>query len=227
MKRRKLYRVIFGCLVAAALTCLSVVAAFLVETSHPRHAKQPVLAAPVVKVILDHGHGSGVYIGAGLVLTAAHVVRRTSEEITIKTSLGAEAKAHVLWVGGENDVALLGIIDDVPIRPVAGIRCEAVPVGTKILAAGNPHDFEFVTSYGTIAGGQTEDAPEDLVVIDATVLQGMSGGPVTDTQGRLVGILSRVLLGRVESPMPFPLGAPARFGAMVPSPVLCRLLGRT
>ena len=68
-----------------------------VKTPHPMSG---------VMVVLQKGHGSGVYIGNGIVLTSAHVVKDATT-LSLKGPAGAWQQAHVLWKSDKYDVAAL------------------------------------------------------------------------------------------------------------------------
>lgn len=180
----------------------------------------PPKATSVVKVVLAKGHGSGVHIGNGYVLTAAHVVDSLTTA-KIKLSDGKEVTGDVLWVNKAYDVALLR--SDGGAMGVSKLACRTIAVGDVIRAAGNPTILEFVDSYGKVSGAKRELRPwKSVVITDITTVPGMSGGPVFDDKGEVVGISVGVLS--------LPLGFSASltgFGTMVPSSTICELLARS
>lgn len=182
---------------------------------------EPSTDSATVKVVVGNGHGSGVHIGGGLYLTAAHVVG-DEKLVRLKTDRGNEASAHVMWVAKAYDVALVSADTNLPAKP-ATLNCAEVYVGQRVTAAGNPLNLEFITSYGTVAA-KSSHVPgwRSLATLDATIVMGMSGGPVFDEQGRVAGVTVAVQV----APLGF-AGSLTRFGFMVPSSSICRLMGRT
>jgi serine protease Do len=173
-------------------------------------------AAATVKVVLPGGHGSGVHIGGRLVLTAAHVVE-DDQEVTIKTEAGREFKARTLWRSPKLDVALMRY--EGALIPAAPLSCVAPKVEDAITMIGNPGPFEFLRFKGHVAGTQRGWAFWRVMVpLDLTAMGGVSGGPVLNTQGAVIGLL----VGGIATPF-----APiSGISVMVPSTVICGLLGR-
>ena len=202
------------------------VALFLViaATSAAAYALLPPPALPstetaTVKIQVNDGHGSGVHIGDGFILTAAHVVG-DEKEVQVKAKGGAFNRADVLWVNKANDIALLRTSSDG--LGIAKLACHAVNVGDPIVAYGNPLKIEFVAAYGKIAGEPRETGPwKSVYVTDITTVMGQSGGPVYADGGDLIGIT----VGVMAAPIGFS-GSLVGFGFVVPSTAVCELLGR-
>ena len=201
------------------------VALFLViaATSAAAYALLPPTPAATetatVKIVVHNGHGSGVHIGDGFIVTAAHLVG-DAKEVQLKQKGGALRKADVLWVNKANDIALLrtssaGI-------GVAKLACRAVNAGDPIVAYGNPLKIEFVAAYGKIAGDPRETEPwKSVYVTDITTVMGQSGGPVYADNGDLIGIT----VGVMAAPIGFS-GSLVGYGYVVPSTSVCELLAR-
>lgn len=177
-----------------------------------------VLPDSAVKIVLANGHGSGTVIGDGYVLTAAHVAEG-NETVKLKLSDNSISTAEVLWVNKKYDVALLRTKAK---TKASHLKCAGVKVGDTIKLAGNPIDIEFVTSAGKVVGGDRKWGPwEDVQIVDATVVPGMSGGGALDKNGNVVGITAGVQVAAVG------FGASLTgFGAIVPSSAVCGLMGR-
>lgn len=201
--------------------CMLIVVAFFLQSRAV--ATPTVTGHPTVKIVLEGSHGSGVYIGDNLILTAAHVVVAAADgKIKIKTEGGNILPGEVLWMSKARDVALIRVSGTFGLRP-AVLSCAAPKVGDVIQARGNPLSVEFFSAWGHVAGTQREMGPWLVgVPTDMTILPGMSGGPVFGADGRVVGIAVGVLM------------APAGFGSMsftgatliVPGSTICPLLGR-
>lgn len=178
-------------------------------------------ASHTVKLVLPSGHGSGVHIGNGYIVTAAHVVGGETG-LTLKSSAGDVQKGTVLWANKTYDIALIKA--ERPARMAsANLDCRNAEVGERVSAEGNPVALEFVTAYGAIAGSPREIGPwKSAFVVDGTIVMGMSGGGVFDAKGNVVGIA----VGVMSVPVGFGASLTG-FGAVVPSSVVCALLART
>lgn len=202
----------------------TLLAAALLSLSVPSLAAQ---SDPVVKVVVEGGHGSGSHLGNGFILTAAHVA---SEGIVrIRTDQDEERQAEVLWSSKAYDISLLKYIQsetplDIGSLPLpCGIGVPAV--GERIRARGNPFDIDGVQTTGTVAKRflKPEGPWRSVFIADMSVLPGMSGGPVLDDDNRIRGVIVG-MLGR-GSAFGGPMGS---FGLayIVPTEVVCNLLGR-
>ncbi len=202
------------------------VALFLIvaATSAAAYALLPPPALPAtesatVKIFPASGHGSGVHIGDGFIVTAAHVVG-DAKEVQVKAKGGENRKADVLWVNKAYDIALLRTSS--AGLGAAKLSCRAVKAGDPIVAYGNPLKIEFVAAYGKIAGEPRETGPwKSVYVTDITTVMGQSGGGAFADNGYLIGIT----VGVMAAPIGFS-GSLVGYGFVVPSIAVCELLGR-
>jgi S1-C subfamily serine protease len=222
---RNFYRYAGIAVVAFAVLIFGGVAIATSSTPAPPPAIQETLVtdASVVYVDTDRGHGSGVHIGDGYILTAGHVAEN-AKNLQIKTAGGKLRPADVIWINKEYDVALLRT--DPKGIGAATLSCRYAHVGEDIRAIGNPLSLEFVSSYGRISGDVRKLGPwKSVLVTDLTTVMGASGGPVFDEGGALVGIT----VGVVSAPIPTPMGpvfALTGYGTVVPSKTVCDLMAR-
>ncbi|AWC25347.1 Serine protease Do-like HtrA [Aminobacter sp. MSH1] len=180
----------------------------------------PNLPGPNVKIVLKTGHGSGVNIGSGYILTAAHVAEDNAE-LDIKFEDGTTAKATTLWVNKGADVALLRFKDEGHTRS-AKLSCRAPEVGEAVTAFGNPVAFENLVFRGFVNGVATNVGPlKGVFPTDLTILPGMSGGALYDADGYVIGI--NVMTAIV--PLGF-MPSWARIGFSVSGATICGLMGR-
>lgn len=201
--------------VLAFLACLIAGAAYF---AYPASAV-PQLAASTVKVVNTKGHGSGVHIGGGYIITAAHVVG-DEQSFTLNATVGAPRKADLLWVNKAYDIALLRT--SAAGLGVSPLDCRFIPAGSPVTAMGNPAQVEFVTTYGKIAGAPRQYGPwKSVYVTDMTTVMGQSGGPAFDEAGNVIGITVGVMGAQIGL-FPTLVG----FGFVVPSESVCELMGR-
>lgn len=147
----------------------------------------------------DGGHGSGVVISAkGLILTNAHVCGE-HETLTIQRSDGQQVAATPLWTSPrEYDLCLLRTSDVVSsefhnvnvnlIWEPMVIRAEPVTYGEEIFALGSPLGIDWMVVHGIVSNPNPDFA--ERFVFDANTAPGSSGGPIVDSEGRLVGLVS-------------------------------------
>ncbi|CAH1657390.1 Serine protease Do [Hyphomicrobiales bacterium] len=195
--------------------CAAVLVLFLVSAQAP--APSPT-AGSVVFLGDARGHGSGVHIGEGYILTAAHVVRdETTMDVT--TDVGVTVKGIVLWSNKAYDVALMRA--DVQAK-AAPLSCREASPGEDITIAGNPNDLKFIKTYGRVGGEAREYGPwKRVFVADATIIPGVSGGPTFDAKGNVIGVNVGVMLMQTGISASI-----ARLGYVVPASVACMLMAR-
>jgi serine protease DegS len=124
--------------------------------------------------------GSGVILSAqGLVLTNHHVIDG-ADEIQIMLHDGRSARAEVVGVDPDTDLAVLRVgMDRLPAMTVGA--SESMRVGDVVLAIGNPFGVGQTVTLGIVsATGRNQT--------DAAINPGNSGGALINAQGELVGI---------------------------------------
>lgn len=180
----------------------------------------PATEAATVKIVMQNGHGSGVHIGDGFIVTAAHVIGQ-SKDAQVKSKDGVTRKADVLWVNTAYDIALLRTSS--AGLGTAHLSCGSAKAGDPITAYGNPLGIEFVAAYGKIAGDPRASGPwKSVYVTDMTTVMGQSGGPVFGADGNLIGITVGVMAAQVGLS-----GSLVGYGFVVPSSEVCGLLARS
>ncbi len=134
------------------------------------------------------GHGSVVAIGPNLLLTAGHCLDIEGAWVEIQ---GVRYDITEVWASEDCDVGFVRIDGELPYVGFG----ETPNILDKVYLVGAPHNTAFVN---TITKGQV--CKVDLVyfdrvvdwtrnfVCDAMAWQGVSGGPVFNVKGQIVGI---------------------------------------
>src|ERR1035438_3340294 len=141
----------------------------------------------------EEGTGSGFIVNAdGTILTNNHVVRGSSQ-LTVKLSDMKSYKAKVLGTDSRNDLALIRIDAGRKLPTVRLGDSDALVVGQKVLAIGNPFGLEGTLTTGIVSSLnrklQTEEERlEGMIQTDAAINPGNSGGPLLDSHGSVIGI---------------------------------------
>jgi S1-C subfamily serine protease len=147
-------------------------------------------------VPLDGGSGSGSIIDTrGYVLTNYHVIEK-AYKVFINLADGTQLEGTVTGSDPENDLAV------VKFNPPQGANLTTIPfgdsdalrVGQKVLAIGNPFALERTLTVGIVSGlGRPiqinrQNIVRNMIQTDASINPGNSGGPLLDSLGRMIGI---------------------------------------
>lgn len=130
--------------------------------------------------------GTGCIITAdGTILTSKHVINECTK-IEVKTFDGKTYYAKIIPTKSKyNDLALLKIDAEKPLKTIKLGDSSSVKVGQKVLTIGNPFGFSGTLTQGIIS---RIDYTKDKIQTDAAINPGCSGGPVLDTTGEVIGI---------------------------------------
>lgn len=183
------------------LACLVSVTAYAAPAS-PDGRAQAVFAAAKVSVVQirtllkgsksQNSVGSGFYVSDdGLVVTNYHVVSSHALEPDIYemeyvASTGERGGLTLLAIDVLHDLALLQRKGN---NHLPYLRFQATPLvrGEKLFSLGNPNDLGMVIVEG-VNNGLQEHSFYDTLHFTGAINPGMSGGPVLDQSGELVGI---------------------------------------
>ena len=144
------------------------------------------------------GHGSGVVIADGQVLTNAHNLRR--EETTVSFADGRRETGTVTGVESDLDLAVLAV-DTGDAPAVSWEPGEALGIGAPVVALANPGGRGLRATIGFVSsGGRSFRGPRGRRIRGALehtapLPRGSSGGPLVDPDGNLIGINSLRLDG--------------------------------
>ena len=142
----------------------------------------------VVSVGTNLGQGSGAIIDAkGYVVTNVHVINGASA-IRVTTYSGKTYNVNVI-VGYDSaaDIAVLKI-DGTGLKALNFGNSDAVKVGEKVIAAGNPAGLSFTVTEGIVSALRTAENNIVYIQTDVPINPGNSGGPLINTKGEIVGI---------------------------------------
>lgn len=190
-----------------------VIAAVMMLSFSPRLFAEPGAALPdekkiesltrsvqpsVVKVESRNGRrkvATGVVMdGAGHIVTTA-LLSSPEEKISVLASDGRWIKAEFLGLDPETHIAVIRAKDK-GLTPLAQGRSSTLSPGAWIAVVGvSPENTPSVTQ------GIVSSLSEERLRLNVWVVPGMSGSPVVDAEGRMVGLLRGVYAD--ESPVVF------------------------
>jgi serine protease Do len=147
----------------------------------------------VVRIGRHEGRGTGTVVAPNTVLTSAHNLR--GEEVTVTFSDGRSAIATVKGVDSDGDVAVV-TVDTGSVAPLTWAPGDgALAIGTPVFALALPPGSGGVrVTFGTVsATGRAFRGPRGRLITDAVehtapLGRGSSGGPLVDSEGRLLAV---------------------------------------
>lgn len=171
------------------------------------------------------GAGSAVVITPDGYLLSNHHVVDGAREVRVRAPAGDSTVARVVGSDAATDLALLHA-DPVAMAAPAPGELAAAPVrpGQLVVAIGNPLGFSSTVSAGVVSAlgrslrGKDGRLIDGIVQHTAPLNPGNSGGPLADSQGRIVGI-NTAIIARSQ-------GLGFAVGAATASWVLAELLAR-
>ncbi len=151
--------------------------------------------------------GTGFIIDPeGHILTTENVVR-DAREVLVTMADGRVLPARVIGRDDLFNVALLKVegkdLPSLPLADSAGVR-----VGSWVIALGQPYGLSTSPSWGIVSGLGRANlglAPyEEMIQITALVNPGDSGGPVLNSKGEAIGIITGSFAGYREFEFDWP-----------------------
>jgi S1-C subfamily serine protease len=200
----------------------------LLERPNSRAARDPQVRAAARSTVRVLGtacglgiEGSGWVAGDGLVVTNAHVIAGEDDTTVQPLGEGGRFDADAVWFDPRNDLAILRVrgIDDLPALRM-NVQAQA---GTSGAIVGYPHNGPLDVQPARL--GPTITALSDdaygrgplrrrITTLRGLVRSGNSGGPVVDTDGRVLTTIFASTAGGVQ-----------RAGYGVPDSVVQKALG--
>ncbi len=152
--------------------------------------------------------GSGFVVSEdGLVVTNQHVVGNNPSEIMIFTTDGETYQAELLGSDELTDIALLQIKSDEVFEFVEFSDSDEIMVGEWAIALGNPFglfdDGMPTVTVGVVSAINRDFQADpnhpriyiDMIQTDAAINRGNSGGPLLNSDGKVIGINTFIYTG--------------------------------
>lgn len=139
-----------------------------------------------------------VWRDGGIAVTAAHALRHGPVAVTLVGDGGHSLDATVVGTDPSADLGLLRLADPSP-APAAHGDAATVRPGHLVIAVGRSADGDPVASYGLVnrASGPWQTwlggSIDRLIRLDGGVCEGLSGAPVADASGAVIGIATSAL----------------------------------
>lgn len=152
--------------------------------------------------------GSGFIVSpSGYVVTNEHVIGKNIRSISVVMSDGRTYSANLVGSDEFTDIALLKIESDDTFPYVEFGDSEEVIVGEWAIALGNPFglfdDGKPTVTVGVVSAVQRNFRPDprdpriylDMIQTDAAINRGNSGGPLVNSDGKVIGMNTFIFTG--------------------------------
>ena len=156
-------------------------------------ASEKAISSVVTISSSNNGLGSGVIFSKdGYIVTNLHIL--SSNNINVKLDNGKNYSANIIGIDKNADIAVLKIATEDDLTPISFADSDALMVGDKVLAIGNPYGIGTSVTSGIIsATGRDYGNPYlQLIQTDAAINPGNSGGALINENGNLIGINSKI-----------------------------------
>ncbi|MFP5288631.1 MAG: S1C family serine protease, partial [Thermoanaerobaculia bacterium] len=181
------------------------------------------LATPSTVVLRSGGSlGSGFFVAEDLVLTNAHVVSSELDPVEVVFSDGRKIEGRAVKRNEELDLAMVRVpgasADPLPLGDAT-----TLDTGDRVVFVGTPEGLDFTVHEGIVSHTMRHILGVGYLQIDANVNPGNSGGPVLDTSGRVVGVITAKVEGAEGLGLAMPInytyeGSPALLARPEPRP---------
>jgi S1-C subfamily serine protease len=146
--------------------------------------------------------GSGFVIDkAGHLVTNYHVVAG-AKSVQVSFSNNESYKAKIVGYDASTDLAVLRVnTSSRALTPLTLGDSDRVQVGDQVVAIGNPFGLSRTVTAGIVSALQRQiTSPNQFTIdhviqTDAAINHGNSGGPLIDTEGRVIGVNAQIDTG--------------------------------
>jgi serine protease Do len=149
----------------------------------------------VVTIKTATGTGSGFIISKdGLIITNKHVIKNDESQIADKVKVtlsdGTELVGNVLGISRHQDLALIRIPNQNRLKFLNLAKLDTVRVGQNVYALGSPFGIDNTFTSGIL---NKISKTESILLHDARINHGNSGGPLLNSQGEVIGVNTQLL----------------------------------
>lgn len=150
------------------------------------------VGSSVVRVRSRRGYGSGVvWSENGYILTCSHVVG-SAPTVEVGLPEGPRLEAKVVGHDPQSDMTLLKV-DRADLKPIEVGDSDKAEVGQLVFAFANPLGGTPSTTTGIVTTAKASlgwgpGIANEVMVTDAPLNPGYSGGPLVDATGKMLGL---------------------------------------
>jgi S1-C subfamily serine protease len=144
------------------------------------------------------GSGSGFAISTdGYIVTNNHVIENA---LSVKVSFadGIERVAEIIGQDPHSDIAVLKVYD-AELKPLQFAPSDLIEPGQIAIAIGNPMGLQHTVTAGVVSAtarslrAGSGRLIDDIIQTDAALNPGNSGGPLLNSEGRVIGVNTAIV----------------------------------
>ena len=160
----------------------------------------PAIVEVGVSQLFSQQNGSGFFVDdEGHIVTNAHIVDMEGD-VRVTLHDGRRLNATVLGSSRADDLAILRVDPDLAsdIEPLRLADSDRVLPGQLAIAIGSPYENPNSVSVGVVSGrgrsqvGSLNRPIPEMIQTDAALNPGSSGGPLLNSSGEAIGVVSAV-----------------------------------
>ena len=141
-------------------------------------------------------YGSGFFVSFTHIVTNFHVVAGTAKGTAkLVDKMETYPIEGIIAIDPENDLVLLKVtVTTFKLRQLWLGDSDKVRIGERVYVAGNPKGLEGTFSDGIISR-ISKQANKNRIQMTAPISPGSSGGPVLNSEGKVIGVAFMTLVG--------------------------------
>ena len=156
----------------------------------------PIYEPEKVRKKIGYSTGTGFFISSnGHMITNYHVIKN-SKKIAVAID-GKEKEAKLIASDKVNDIAIIKLNTEQNSNPIPIIKANSSDVGEEVFTLGYPlvsiQGKELKATFGRINAMSGLKDDTRLMQIDVPIQPGNSGGPLINSKGQVIGIVTATL----------------------------------
>ncbi|WP_271766651.1 trypsin-like peptidase domain-containing protein [Aquimarina algiphila] len=161
----------------------------------------------IYRINTSQGTGTGFYnTEHNIIITNYHVIEGNTL-VSIEDQEKNRYLANVMYINSGKDLAFLKPKDlPTPINTVTASQNNETFTGDKVLVLGYPYGMPFTVTEGIVSNPHQIMNGSNFIQTDAAVNPGNSGGPIINSAGDLVGVVTSKFTNADNMGFAIPMG---------------------
>lgn len=149
----------------------------------------------IVQIATPYTGGTGFcLLNQRVIVTNAHVVR-DNKNVVVITQNRLRYLSELVFLDEKYDIAFLSLPENIADHDLELCQDCLLSEGDEIIALGHPFGLKFTATRGIISNIDYSQNNTRYIQHDASLNPGNSGGPIIDSNGKIIGINAYILAG--------------------------------